>query len=304
MSKFRGVFPAHITPLTSDGKLNESAFREVMEFNIRSGVHGFWIAGGTGESVYLNDEENMRIAEISADQNRGRVQCIMHVGAANTARAAALAEHAASAGVEAICCVPPFFYSPGDEAVVEHYRVVGSATDLPLFVYNLPSSTGVDISVDLMKRVQDSVPQLSGLKHSSPHFSRVRDFADMGLDCFIGSAYLLLPGMTIGACGMIDGPPNAAPELWVDVWNAYESGDYGRAQKAQRTASRFASLTSAYPFPAGYKTVLSRRLGIECGDGRPPNLPLSPSQKAELLAGAEAMGIGRIGVVVEAAGND
>ena len=103
---------------------------------------------------------------------------------------------------------------------------------------------------------------------------------------------------------MIDGPPNAAPELWVDVWNAYESGDYGRAQKAQRTASRFASLTSAYPFPAGYKAVLSSRLGIECGEGRPPNLPLSPSQKAELLAGANAMGIGRIGVGVEAAGND
>lgn len=304
MSKFRGVFPAHITPFTSEGRLNESAFREVMEFNIRSGVHGFWIAGGTGESVYLNDDENMRIAEISADQNRGRVQCIMHVGAPSTARSAALAEHAAKAGVEAICCVPPFFYSPGDEAIVEHYRVVGNAAGLPLFVYNLPSSTGVDISVDLMKRIQDSVPQLRGLKHSSSDFARVRSFADMGLDCFIGSAYLLLPAMTIGACGMIDGPPNAAPELWVDIWNAYESGDYGRAQAAQRRAGEFAALTSKYPFPAGYKAVLSSRLGIDCGEGRPPNLPLTPSQKATLIAGAGSMGVGSPRIGVEAAGND
>ena len=126
----------------------------------------------------------------------------------------------------------------------------------------------------------------------------------MDLDCFIGSANLLLPAMTIGACGMIDGPPNAAPELWVDVWNAYESGDYGRAAEAQRTASKFAALTSAYPFPAGYKTVLSSRLGIECGEGRPPNLPLTSSQKADLIAGARAMGIGSVGIGAEAAGND
>jgi dihydrodipicolinate synthase/N-acetylneuraminate lyase len=220
------------------------------------------------------------------------------------ARAARMAEHAAEAGVDAICCVPPFFYRSTDEAIVEHYRVVGGAADLPLFVYNLPSSTGVDISPDLMKKIQDNVPQLRGLKHSSPHFARVRDFADMGLDCFIGSAYLLLPGMTIGACGMIDGPPNAAPELWVDIWNAYELGDFGRAQQAQHIASRFAALTAGYPFPAAYKALLSDRLGIECGQGRPPNLPLTPSQKAELIAGAAAMGVGRVGVGVEAAGND
>ena len=304
MSKFRGVFPAHITPFTRDGDLNEAAFREVMEFNIRSGVHGFWIAGGTGESVYLNDEENMRIAEISADQNRGRIRCIMHVGAATTARAAAMAENAARAGVEAICCVPPFFYSPGDDAIVEHYRVVGEAADLPLFVYNLPSSTGVEIHPELMKKIQDKVPQLQGLKHSSLYFSEVRDFVEMDLDCFIGSAYLLLPGMTIGACGMIDGPPNSAPELWVDIWNAYEAGDIQRAQEAQRRASSFARLTSVGPFPGAYKALLSHRLGIDCGEGRPPNLATTDAQKAELIAGAEAMGLGRVAAGVEADGDD
>lgn len=85
--------------------LNEDALRKVIEFNIQAGVHGFWVAGGTGESVLLDDQENMRIAEIAADQNQGYINNIMHVGAATTR----LAEHAAKAGVEAICCVPPFF---------------------------------------------------------------------------------------------------------------------------------------------------------------------------------------------------
>ena len=171
MADFEGILPAIITPMGEDGRLNEAAFREVMEYNIQAGVHGFWIAGGTGESVLLDDEENMKIAEIAADQNRGRVNNIMHVGAATTERAAALAEHAAKMGNEAICCVPPFFYRQSDDAIVEHYRIVGEAADLPLFVYNLPQSTGVEITPELMQKIQDRVPQLKGLKHSAITFA-------------------------------------------------------------------------------------------------------------------------------------
>ncbi len=211
MSGFHGVYPAIITPMTAEGDLNEAAFREVMEFNIQAGVHGFWVAGGTGESVLLDDEENMRIAEIAADQSRGRIENIMHVGAATTARAVKLAEHAAKAGVESICCVPPFFYRQSDEAIVEHYRAVGAAADLPLFVYNLPQSTGVEVTPELMRKIQDGVPQLKGLKHSAVTFTNVRAFAKMGLHCLIGNSMLMLPALTIGATGCVDGPPNMAP---------------------------------------------------------------------------------------------
>ena len=202
MANLKGIFPAIITPMTREGTLNEAAFREVIEFNIQSGVHGFWIAGGTGESVLLDDEENMRIAEIAADQSRGRINNIMHVGAATTKRAAALAENAARAGVESICCVPPFFYRQTDQAIVEHYRAVAAAADLPLLVYNLPHSTGVEITPEMMKRIQDGVPQLVGLKHSAVTFPNVRAFAKMGLSCLIGNSTLMLPALTIGATRM------------------------------------------------------------------------------------------------------
>ena len=152
------------------------------------------MAGGTGESVLLEDEENMRIAEIVADQSRGRIENIMHVGAATTKRATKLAEHAAKSGVEAICCVPPFFYRQSDEAIVEHYKAVGSAADLPLFVYNLPQSTGVEITPELLLKIQEGVPQLKGLKHSGLTFANVRAFNKMGLSCLIGNSLLMLPG--------------------------------------------------------------------------------------------------------------
>ena len=296
MAEFVGILPAHITPMTKDGDLNEAAFREVMEFNIQAGVHGFWIAGGTGESVLLDDEENMRIAEISADQNRGRVNNIMHVGASTTKRAARMAENAARVGVEAICCVPPFFYRQSDENIVEHYRIVGAAADLPLFIYNLPQSTGVEITPELMQKIQDKVPQLKGLKHSALSFANVRAFAHMGLDCLIGSSMLMLPALTIGATGCVDGPPNFAPELWVDIWNAYNSGDIERAKAAQDKASEATMIVRTVGLHGAAKFILSERLGIDCGDPRPPGQPLTSEQKNFVLGKMEELGLTRVPV--------
>ena len=296
MADFVGILPAQVTPMGPDGRLNEAAFREVMEFNIQAGVDGFWVAGGTGESVLLDDEENMRIAQIAADQNRGRVKNIMHVGAATTSRSVLLAENAARAGVEAICCVPPFFYRQSDDAIVEHYRAVGAAADLPLFLYNLPGSTGVEITPGLMKKIQDGVPQLRGLKHSALPMVNVREFADMGLEVLMGNCSLMLPALTIGASGCVDGPPNAAPELWVEIWNAYKAGDLPRAEAAQKRADQLATVVREFGMHAGVKAVLSERLGIDCGEPRLPTPPLAPEIKAEVLRRAEALGVGRVAV--------
>ena len=291
MAKFEGIFPAIITPMAADGSLNEAAFRQVMEFNIQAGVQGFWVAGGTGESVLLEDDENRRIAEIAADQSQGRIANIMHVGAPTTTRAARLAEHAAKVGVEAICCVPPFFYRQSDEAMVEHYRVVAAAADLPFFVYNLPHSTGVEITPPLMAKIQERVPQLAGLKHSAPYLPYVRDFAKMGLACFVGNCRLMLPALTIGAVGCVDGPPNLAPERWVALWKAYQSGNLAEAQAAQEHASQVADLVQPFLFHAIAKAVLSARLGIECGDPRPPGQALTGEERAALLRRAAKMGL-------------
>ena len=284
MSAFEGILPAIITPMKQDGSFNEEAFRRVMEFNIGSGVHGFWIAGGTGESILLSDEENMRIASAAADQSQGRVINIMHVGAATTDRAARLAEHAARAGVEAICCVPPFFYGRTDDAIAEHYRIVAAAADLPLFVYNLPQATGVEITTSLMGRIQDRVPQLTGLKHSSQFFPNVRSFSAMGLNCLVGNHQLMLPALTIGATGCVDGPPIIAPEYWVEIWKAYRAGDLARAETAQERATGLWAALGACggEFHSVAKAALSERLGIECGVARPPGRPLSNAQRDKL----------------------
>ena len=288
---FSGVVPALITPMTREGALCEEALRAVFELNVTAGVHGFWVAGGTGESILLSDEENRRIAEIVADQNAGRVDNIMHVGAPTTERAVALARHAAAVGVEAICCVPPFFYRRTDEEIVDHYRAVGEAAGLPLFVYNLPSATRVEITPALMEKIQEGVPWVVGLKHSATDQMHIRTFAQMGLACFTGNCRLMLPALTIGAAGCVDGPLNVAPELWLGIWEAHAAGQLAQAEKAQEAAWQFVDdlLACGGTYHALAKAALTLRLGIECGDARPPAAPLTAEQRAAL----ERLGVER-----------
>jgi 4-hydroxy-tetrahydrodipicolinate synthase len=279
--------------MTTDGEVNEEGFRAVMEDNIQAGVHGFWTAGGTGESVLLSDEENHRIAKSAADQNQGRTNVIMHVGAQTTVRAARNAEHAAKAGVEAVCAVPPFFVRPGDKGVVEYYKAVGAAADLPLFVYNLPQATGVEMTPDLMEQLQDNVPQLTGLKHSAPDMNNLYLFAKMGLKVFTGQGRMMLPAMTVGAAGCVDGPPCLAPELWVEIWNAYQARDLDRAEAAQAKANEVMDFLIELGYIGALKTAVGQRLGIETGDPRSPNLSATPEQKAAAREAVHRLGLAK-----------
>ena len=295
--RFEGLFPAAVTPMDGEGRLDERALERVLEFNLQAGVQGFWLAGGTGESVLLDDEENMRVASLAVAQMAGRAASIMHVGTPTTRRSVRLAEHAARAGADAVCCVPPLFYSRSEDEIVEHYRAVGAAAGRPLFLYNLPGMTGVEITVDLARRIRDEVPQLAGLKHSSANQPVVHDFAEMGLRCFIGNCMSMLPAMSIGAVGCVDGPPLIEPAVWLEIRDAYRKGDLSRAEAAQRRARELVQAVFALGgdrYLASIKAVMSHRLGVDCGDPRLPGRPLTGEERRQVVETAESLGLGRV----------
>lgn len=291
MGEFEGVVPALVTPMDHDGELDEGSLRKVIEFNVQSGVHGMWMAGGTGESILLSDEENGRIAQIAVDQVKGRAKIIMHVGAPTTARAVKMATVAAGVGVDAICCVPPFFYPPSENEAIEHFRQVADAASLPFFAYNLPECTGFTVTPEFVTKAREQVPQLIGLKHSSHNLYHLREFVRAGLTCFMGSGQMMLPAMTLGAVGCIDGPLCMAPELWLELWQAYRNGELERARKTQERASKVIDLVWKHGNPRVEKAVLSWRLGIECGNPRPPRFPFTEDQRSEVLEAVAQLGI-------------
>ena len=129
------------------------------------------------------------------------------------------------------------------------------------------------------------------MKHSALSFSNVRDFAKMGLNCLVGSGMLMQPALTIGATGCVDGPSNAAPEIWVEIWNAYNDGDIARAQAAQDRASELTATVRDLGLHPAMKELLGQRLGIDCGAPRPPGQPLSAEQKAMVRRKLEELGL-------------
>ena len=131
------------------------------------------------------------------------------------------------------------------------------------------------------------------MKHSALSFANVGAFANMGLECFIGDSRLMLPALTIGATGCIDGPLCVAPELWVEIRNAYDDGDMERAKAAQKRGSDFAAVVVEFGLHATTKAILSERLGIDCGTPRPPGLPLTPEERSQVMAKAAALGLVR-----------
>ena len=173
-------------------------------------------------------------------------------------------------------------------------RTVAEAADLPLFVYNLPQATGVNITPDLMQQLQDNVPQLTGLKHSAPDMNDVYTFARMGLRVFTGMGRMMLPALTVGAAGCVDGPPCLAPELWVAIWDAYNARDLDRAEEAQAKASEVMDFLIDLGYIGALKTAVGERLGIETGDPRPPNLGATPEQKTAAREAVHRLGLAKV----------
>lgn len=290
---FKGVFPAPPTPLTDDGRVHEAALRALLDDNLRHGVHGFWMAGSTGEGPILSEDQRDAVARISAEMCRGRGRVIMHVGAISTASAVKAARTARAVGCDAVCCVPPFFFPSSERSRIDHYKAVADAADgLPFYVYNLPQLTQVETVPALMEKFVRAIPTLKGLKHSAPNFSDIKAFADMGLVVFSGNGAYPLPALTMGAAGTIDAPLALAPWHYAELHTAWEAGDLARAQALQAGVRKFTDLVWMYGAPAHVcKVVLSARLGIDCGRPTAPINTLNADEQREVLRVAESLGL-------------
>jgi dihydrodipicolinate synthase/N-acetylneuraminate lyase len=291
--EFKGVFPAPPTPVTEDGCINEKALRALLEDHIGHGCGGFWMAGSTGEGPCLTDEQRDVLARVSAESCKGRALDIVQVGAMSTASAVKAARAARSAGCAAVCCLPPLFFRAAERSIIDYYKAVADAAgELPFFVYNLPQLTQIEFLPPLMEKLVREIPTLTGLKHSAPDFTQIRKFADMGLTCFSGNGALPLPALTMGAVGTIDAPLSLAPWHYAQLFAAWQDGNFELAQSLQDEVRSYVDLGWMFNAPADVcKTVLSARLGVDCGRSIPPVNRLNENERREVLRAAQALGV-------------
>ena len=170
-AKFHGSMPALITPF-KDGKFDEPAFRALVDWQISSGSHGLVPVGTTGESPTLSHEEHRCVVDVCIDEARGRVPVIAGAGSNNTAEAIDLARHAEKAGADAVLVVTPYYNKPTQEGLYRHFKAINDAIGIPIIIYNIPSRSVVDMSVDTMKRLYE-LKNIVGVKDATGDVGRV-----------------------------------------------------------------------------------------------------------------------------------
>ena len=279
-AKFHGSMPALITPF-KDGKIDEPAFRALIDWQIASGSHGLVPVGTTGESPTLSHEEHRRAVTICIDEARGRVPVIAGAGSNNTLEAIELARHAEIAGADAVLMVTPYYNKPTQEGLYQHFHAINDAIGIPIVIYNIPSRSVVDMSVDTMKRLYE-LKNIVGVKDATGDVGRIsRQRHAMGAD-FIqlsGEDMTALACMAVGADGCISVTANVAPELCAELMGYALKGDFAHALRMQDRLTPLHAAIFVEPGVCGTKYALSL-LGRARNEVRLPLIPVDVPTEA------------------------
>ncbi|KPP82764.1 MAG: dihydrodipicolinate synthase DhpS [Oceanicaulis sp. HLUCCA04] len=281
---FRGSFTALITPFSS-GQLDIAALKRVVEHQINAGTHGLVPVGTTGECVTLSHDEHCRVVETVLETSAGRVPVIAGAGSNNTAHAIELARFAKSAGADAVLVAAPYYNKPSQAGLAAHYLAIADAVEIPLFVYNVPGRSVVDISVETMAQVARH-PNIIGVKDATGDIQRVTQHRRA-----IGSDFIQLSGEDAsalgynahGGTGVISVSSNAAPALCAALQAATLEGRWDEARDLNDRLQPLHEVMFAYSSPAPAKYAASL-LGLCSAEVRLPLVECPEAVKDRIRA--------------------
>ncbi len=228
---FKGAITALTTPFR-DGEVDETALRELVEWQIQGGIDGLVPCGSTGESATLTHAEHEQVIRITIEQARRRVPVIAGTGSNSTAEAIRLTAFAREAGADGALLISPYYNKPTQEGIFRHYRMIAAAVDLPLIVYNIPGRTGSNIAPETFARLSE-VRNIVGVKEASGSMdqnSDIRRLCGERLTILSGDDPLTLPLMALGAKGVISVISNVMPRETHELVAAALAGDFERAR--------------------------------------------------------------------------
>jgi len=275
-----------VTPFKNGG-LDERAFRDLVDWQIAEGTDGLVPVGTTGESPTLTHDEHHKVVEWTVEQAKGRVPVMAGAGSNSTSEAVDLAKHAEKAGANAVLVVAPYYNKPSQEGIYRHFKAVNDAIDIPIFVYNIPPRSVIDISVETMQRLSE-LPNIKGCKDATAKLDRVSlqrhacgpDFIQLS-----GEDGTALGYNAQGGVGCISVTANVAPRLVGEFQDATLAGDYKAALSIQDRLMPLHAALFIENSPAPTKYALSL-LG-KCSEH--VRLPLGPISDASKKAVREAM---------------
>jgi 4-hydroxy-tetrahydrodipicolinate synthase len=292
--EIKGVVVPLITPFTEDGEVYEKGLRRLLDFHIEKGVHGIFPCGTYGSGPLMTTEQREKVIEITVDQIKGRMSVIAQVGAASTSETVTLARHAETVGVDVVAAVPPYYYSYDETAILEHYRQLVRAVNIPVYAYNIPKTSGFTITPSTLakmadfgvKGVKDSSFSLIDFMHFILELKQRKDFTFM-----VGTEALLLPAMMVGAKGCVSGLANVFPELVVKLYQAILKKDYEEAVKLQLKAVEARRILTAARSTTAASHGLLKEIGIDAGIPKRPILSLTNEELSQMRKGFSRIGL-------------
>jgi N-acetylneuraminate lyase len=290
MSIFRGIFPAIVTPFGSDGKFDENAFSQLTQRLYSAGVHGLYVCGQTGEGMQQSAEQRMRVAEAAVRLSPAGKKVIVHVGAASTSDAVALAKHAANHGAHALSALQPGPAYSFTE-IRDYYTDLAAAAEIPLLIYYYPALAPKIESIDQFLELCN-IPNVIGLKFTHTDLFTMREIQRRGNCILFGYDEMLVAGLLMGADGGVGSIYNLIPEEFVRLYELSESGKWPEALVVQGRVNELIEVVLRFPLHPGVKLLL-KWSGIDCGTCVRPRRDLSNAEVEELQRRLATTEIGR-----------
>ena len=295
MTNYGGVWPAMLTPLNDAGEPNHEELEKLVELFIKQEMDGLYVCGSNGQGPLLNLQQRCAVAERVIKTAAGRIPIIVHVGAIATDDAVAMARHSADLGADAISSVSPIYYSVSVDEVFEHYRQIGAATDLPLFVYHLNHLNTLSIAPSQYVERLLEIPNIAGMKvtgHDLYQFGLIRSYSKGRMQLFSGSDELMCQAAVSGACGAIGKFYNVWGPTCKAVRQAFISGDFTLAQRFmlafQVVIARLLGSGSQTSF---VQSAMRMKYGIEIGPYKSPlgtvAQPWADDEVAQIIASVD-----------------
>jgi 4-hydroxy-tetrahydrodipicolinate synthase len=296
--QFRGAFTALVTPFTSDGSIDEPAFRALVRRQIESGIHGLVACGTTGETPTLTHEEDEWVIattlEIASERpSRDRIRVIAGTGSNSTATAIRSTRRAAEIGVDAALVVAPYYNKPDQRMLEAHFRAVAEEGDLPIIVYNVPGRTGVNVEAATLLRLAEH-PRIVAVKEASANMDQIATILrDRPADFSVlaGDDTWTMPMLALGGDGVICTCANEIPAEMAEMCDAAFACDW---EQARLIHERWLPLMKANftggPNPVPVKAAMSM-MGLIEDNLRQPLLPLEEPYRARLQLILESSGL-------------
>lgn len=279
---FTGVCTALVTPFLND-QINFPMLQILLSRQITAGVDAVVLAGTTGESPTLTDQEKMELFRKGTEFAEDNIQIIAGTGSNDTHHAVELSIQAQEIGVDALLVVSPYYNKATSNGLIAHYRAISDAVSIPVIVYNVPSRTGVDIPVSVYEELS-RIPNIAGVKEASTDIGKhlqIRARCPESFCLWAGNDHMTVPVISLGGQGVISVISNLFPEQMNMMTYAALNADFKIASELQRSMLPWTDFLGCEVNPIPVKAAM-KELGFDCGDVRLPLTSLSPASRTIL----------------------